>query len=99
MLCQQFNNSFIHLLHPTLNSFSLVHMARDALLISWRNKREELNRAKAAGKKPKFPTRAYNRCELCGRKGGFMRYFGICRICFRELAIAGEVPGIKKSSW
>ncbi|MFA5799578.1 MAG: type Z 30S ribosomal protein S14 [Candidatus Peribacteraceae bacterium] len=74
-------------------------MARDALIIGWRRKSEALSRAHAAGKKPKFPTRAYNRCDLCGRKGGYMRFFGICRICFRELATAGEVPGIKKSSW
>jgi len=74
-------------------------MARDALIISWRRKSEALSRAHAAGKKPKFPTRAYNRCDLCGRKGGYMRFFGICRICFRELATAGEIPGIKKSSW
>jgi small subunit ribosomal protein S14 len=52
-----------------------------------------------AGKKPKFPTRIYNRCKLCGRRHGYMRFFGICRICFRELATNGDMPGIKKSSW
>ncbi len=50
-------------------------------------------------KKPKFKTRVIKRCFRCGRKKGFMRKFGICRICFRELANRGELPGIKKSSW
>lgn len=50
-------------------------------------------------KKPKFSTRAVNRCELCGRPHGFMRDFGLCRICFREQAEEGMIPGIRKSSW
>jgi small subunit ribosomal protein S14 len=50
-------------------------------------------------KKPKFSTRKVNRCFRCGRRHGFMRKFGLCRICFRELANNGELPGIKKSSW
>lgn len=48
---------------------------------------------------PKFPTRAVNRCFKCGRKRGYMRDFDLCRICFRELANDGMIPGIKKSSW
>lgn len=52
-----------------------------------------------SNKKPKFETRAVNRCFKCGRKRGFMRDFGLCRICFRELANEGKIPGIKKSSW
>jgi len=48
---------------------------------------------------PKFPTRQHNRCVLCGRPKGFLRRFGICRICFRELAWKGEIPGVKKASW
>ncbi|OIP98080.1 type Z 30S ribosomal protein S14 [candidate division WWE3 bacterium CG09_land_8_20_14_0_10_39_24] len=48
--------------------------------------------------KPKFKVRAYNRCQLCGRPRGYIRKFGICRICFRELAHKGELPGVKKSS-
>ena len=52
-----------------------------------------------AKKKPKFSTRQVNRCWKCGRKRAFMRDFGLCRICFRELAYKGEIPGIKKSSW
>ncbi|MFH1129190.1 MAG: type Z 30S ribosomal protein S14 [Patescibacteria group bacterium] len=50
-------------------------------------------------KKPKFSTRKVNRCFKCGRRHGFMRKFGLCRICFRELANKGELPGIEKSSW
>lgn len=49
--------------------------------------------------KPKFSTRQHNRCILCGRPRGYLRRFGICRICFRELAWRGEIPGIKKASW
>jgi small subunit ribosomal protein S14 len=52
-----------------------------------------------AKRKPKFPVRAYNRCQLCGRAHGYMRKFSICRICFRELAHKGLVPGVTKSSW
>ncbi|MFA4930627.1 MAG: type Z 30S ribosomal protein S14 [Patescibacteria group bacterium] len=52
-----------------------------------------------AKRKPKFGTRKYFRCELCGRPRGYMRKFGVCRICFRTLANQGEVPGVKKSSW
>lgn len=52
-----------------------------------------------AKKKPKYSTRLVRRCKLCGRKRGYIRYFGICRICFRELALKGEIPGITKASW
>jgi len=47
----------------------------------------------------KFSSRQYNRCQLCGRSKGFLRRFGLCRICFRELAWKGEIPGVKKASW
>ena len=50
-------------------------------------------------KKPKFKVRFYNRCQICGRPRGFIGKFGICRICFRELAHKGELPGVKKASW
>lgn len=49
--------------------------------------------------KPKFKVRKHNRCNICGRSRAYMGKFGICRICFRRLAHAGEIPGIKKSSW
>ena len=48
---------------------------------------------------PKFSTRAYNRCKICGIPHAYMRKFGICRICFRELAYKGQIPGVKKASW
>jgi len=50
-------------------------------------------------KKPKFKTRIVRRCFRCGRKRGYMRKFNLCRICFRELASRGEIPGIRKASW
>jgi small subunit ribosomal protein S14 len=48
---------------------------------------------------PKFPVRTHHRCQVCGRPRGFMRKFGLCRICFRERALIGELPGVTKSSW
>ncbi len=50
-------------------------------------------------RKPKFKVREYSRCQRCGRPRGVMRKFGICRICFRELANKGQISGVKKSSW
>jgi len=50
-------------------------------------------------KQPKFSTRAVHRCFKCGRKRGYLRDFGLCRICFREMASQGEIPGVKKASW
>ncbi len=50
-------------------------------------------------KKPKFKTRLVRRCFKCGRARGYMRKFGLCRICFREMANKGLIPGVKKSSW
>ena len=52
-----------------------------------------------AHRTPKFKSRAYTRCERCGRPHGVLRKFGLCRICFRELANQGKIPGVKKSSW
>jgi small subunit ribosomal protein S14 len=52
-----------------------------------------------ASKPPKYQTRAVNRCRLCGRGRAYMRKFGVCRICFRELASVGRLPGVTKSSW
>jgi small subunit ribosomal protein S14 len=48
---------------------------------------------------PKFSTRAYTRCRICGRPHAVLKKFGICRICFREMAYKGEIPGCKKASW
>jgi small subunit ribosomal protein S14 len=50
-------------------------------------------------KKPKFKVRQRNRCRLCGRPRGYMRKFQLCRLCFRQLALQGEIPGVIKSSW
>lgn len=50
-------------------------------------------------KKQKFSTREKNRCALCGRARSYMRQFGLCRLCFRELAQKGELPGVLKASW
>jgi len=50
-------------------------------------------------KTPKFSTRAYTRCGICGRQRAVYRKFGICRICLREKALKGEIPGMRKASW
>lgn len=64
-------------------------MAKTSLIV-------KTNRLK---KKAKYKTRVYNRCNICGRVHGYIRRFGICRICFREMVNKGEVPGVKKDSW
>lgn len=51
------------------------------------------------GQKPKFSTRHRNRCPLCGRPRAYMRKFNMCRLCFRGLALKGQLPGVTKSSW
>ncbi len=50
-------------------------------------------------RKPKFKVRAYFRCQRCGRSRAYMRRFNLCRICFRELASSGQIPGVTKASW
>lgn len=52
-----------------------------------------------SNRKPKFTTRIVRRCWKCGRVHGYMRSFGLCRICFREMANQGKIPGVSKSSW
>ena len=52
-----------------------------------------------AKRTPRFDVRKYHRCPLCGRSRAFLRKFGICRICFRYMALKGEIPGVIKSSW
>lgn len=47
----------------------------------------------------KHPVQVRNRCRLCGRPRGFIRRFGLCRVCFRELALQGQIPGVTKASW
>ncbi|MEW6143230.1 MAG: type Z 30S ribosomal protein S14 [Chloroflexota bacterium] len=48
---------------------------------------------------PKYSAQKHNRCRLCGRPRGYIRKFALCRICFRRLAVTGEIPGVRKSSW
>ena len=55
--------------------------------------------ARQEEKTPKFSTRRHNRCKSCGRPRAYLRKFGLCRLCFRELALRGEIPGVSKSSW
>lgn len=50
-------------------------------------------------RKPKFKVRGYTRCQRCGRARAVLKKFGLCRICFRELALRGEIPGVRKASW
>ena len=52
-----------------------------------------------AERKPKYSTRQVNRCKICGRPHGYIRKFGLCRICFREYASRGQIPGVTKASW
>ena len=50
-------------------------------------------------KNQKYKVREYTRCSRCGRPHSVLKKYGVCRICFRELAYAGQIPGVKKSSW
>ncbi|HMD97270.1 MAG TPA: type Z 30S ribosomal protein S14 [Terriglobia bacterium] len=50
-------------------------------------------------RKPKFKIRHRNRCRRCGRPRGYLRKFDLCRLCFRQLALTGDIPGVIKSSW
>jgi small subunit ribosomal protein S14 len=52
-----------------------------------------------AQRKPKFSCRKHNRCRICGRGRGYLRKFQMCRICFRNLALAGQIAGVVKASW
>lgn len=52
-----------------------------------------------AVKTAKYSTREHNRCKICGRPHAYLRKYGVCRICFRKLAHAGQIPGVKKASW
>ena len=52
-----------------------------------------------AKRPPKFKTQAVNRCSRCGRRRGYYRRFGLCRMCFREMSWKGQIPGVTKASW
>jgi len=71
---------------PARPSVREIEMARKAMI-------------EKSKRKPKFMVRQHNRCQRCGRSRAFIRKFGICRICFRDLALNGLIPGVKKSSW
>ncbi|MEA3357450.1 MAG: type Z 30S ribosomal protein S14 [Patescibacteria group bacterium] len=62
-------------------------------------KTSNIVKQKKLEKHSKYITRKYSRCVRCGRARGYMRKFGLCRICFRQLAHKGEIPGVVKSSW
>ena len=62
-------------------------------------KKSQIAKSKRSLIKPKYSSRVVRRCWRCGRKRGYLRKFDLCRICFRELANKGDLPGIKKSSW
>jgi small subunit ribosomal protein S14 len=74
-------------------------MARTAIKVKCFKKQDEAEKAWNNGKKPKKRTKVYNRCKICGDTRSYMRKFEICRHCFRELANAGEIMGVTKSSW
>jgi small subunit ribosomal protein S14 len=74
-------------------------MARKAIVHKCRTALEKAERAHAQDKKIKFPTRLYHRCSHCGRVNGYIGKFDLCRICIREKANAGELMGVRKSSW
>lgn len=74
-------------------------MARKALMVKAQRRRDELEKAIKTGKQPKLATRVYNRCQVTGRRHGYLRFFGISRILFRKLASEGKLPGVVKSSW
>ncbi len=59
----------------------------------------KISKVVQANRRPKFKVRGYSRCKRCGRPRGFLRKFTLCRICFRELALDGQIPGVIKSSW
>ena len=59
----------------------------------------KLSKIAQAKRKPKFKVRAYKRCPLCGRPRAILNKFNMCRICFRNLSLKGEIPGVMKASW
>lgn len=74
-------------------------MARKALKVSCERRQRRANNHFRSGVPITKSTRLYNRCQICGRRHGYLRDFGMCRICFRFLASNGEINGVRKSSW
>lgn len=74
-------------------------MARKALVLKTKKLLKKQENSWKAGNKPKKSSKVYHRCELCGRRNGYINKFGMCRICFRQRAAFGEINGVTKSSW
>jgi small subunit ribosomal protein S14 len=74
-------------------------MARKSKIAKANKLKKKFIQAIADGRKPKNATKVFNNCSICGRTRGYLGKFDICRICFREKANAGELPGVRKSSW
>lgn len=74
-------------------------MARKAKIAKSNKLKKKFLQAIVDGKKPKLSTKVFNTCSVCGRTRWYLWKYGICRICFREKANAGELPGVRKSSW
>jgi small subunit ribosomal protein S14 len=87
-----------------MKSWIALDEKRERLYEKYKEKRQKLKeegRWRELQKLPRdsSPVRQNNRCRLCGRQRGYLRKFGVCRICFRELALEGKIPGIRKASW
>ncbi|MDF2379266.1 MAG: type Z 30S ribosomal protein S14 [Candidatus Gracilibacteria bacterium] len=74
-------------------------MAKTSQIVKCAKRQKKLANALKDGRKPKFPTRVYNRCHCCGRPRGFIRKFGLCRICIRQFAADDMIMGLRKASW
>ena len=74
-------------------------MARKAKIAKASRLKKKFLQALVDGRKPQKATQVFNCCSICGRTRGYLGKFDICRICFRERANAGELPGVRKSSW
>lgn len=74
-------------------------MARKAKIAKSNQLKTKFLQAISDGRKPKEATKVFNCCSICGRTRGYLWKYDICRICFREKANAGELPGVRKSSW
>jgi len=74
-------------------------MAKTSQIVKAKKRMKKYVDAKLSGRKPKFPSRVYNRCHVCGRPRGYIRKFDMCRICVRQLAAQDLIMGLRKSSW
>lgn len=74
-------------------------MAKTSMIIRDEKRKARVQRALQNGVAPTFRCRVRNRCGVCGRPRGYIRYFDMCRICIRQLASKGLIPGLRKSSW